>query len=398
MKTNEVISHLLAIFILANVCFATNFVPVDQADVLLITHSSLRTPNWIPDPEIDGAWETELLNQKAMQGYSVALLEIDDGTDQNYIRNYIVDNQGSFQFVLILGDARRPYPPEIDPPDPLELPQANFNTGNIVPIWREVVETIWWASLGGQYVAESDNGYIAGIPGVSIGRLPVQSEQQILDYVDKSNIYMADLDNVPPGQIHWSHYILEVLDDISQMYNLCTGSYVTAYTDACEKEFPSGWPVSTLATSTGPSSQSERASLFENCLNNTHYGLIHILGTSGDINHLVDWYNDNNGYDFTNYDYLPLMLALSCELGGFDQYVDNTELDCIVEEMLLLANGGIIGAVAPTGATLQRMSGIFAIHYWNTIFTESYVNFGEIFNRTLEKCNGAMSSRNAHLS
>ena len=152
---------LLSVFAFLSPAFAYDFVPVDQAGVLVITHAQLRTPGWEPDKR-DAMWETQLLEQKAAQGYSVALLQIADGHDQYFIRNYLVNNQGSFRYVFIIGDARRP---ENDPSDSMAVPQSNFASGNIVPIWREVFHNpYYWEWTNYQNICESDQGYIDGIP------------------------------------------------------------------------------------------------------------------------------------------------------------------------------------------------------------------------------------------
>ena len=364
---------------------ATDFVPVNQSDVLVITHSQLRTPGWYPG--MSGAWETELLYQKDLQGYDVALYEIQDGVDQTTIRSYIVNNQGSFQFVYILGDARRPEPEQEDPENPT-YPTANFSYGHIVPIWREVVQT-YWVPYNGLHTAESDRGYIDGITGVSIGRIPVETGQEILDYLSKSLYYISIVDQHQWEPPPWSHYILEALDDNSHLYNMCSGAIVRAYTNACEKVFADGWPTVRLATSIAYANpnldeESERHTAFEYQLNAQHYGLIHILGSSGAANHLVDWYFGDFQHNLTNFEYLPFMLGMSCDLGGFDQYENEIQKNCVIEKMLLNPDGGIVASVTATGPTLQRTNGKYAIDFWKTIFDESYTNFGEITNRSIE--------------
>lgn len=376
---------LILLIILVPTVFSTDFVNVNQADVLVITHSSLRTNNWTPDME--GAWETELLDQKDSQGLSVAIYQIGNGVNQTTIKTYIDNNDDTFQYILILGDARRPCAPEDDEPSPLTLPTSNFTNGNVVPIWREVVNTVWYAN-NGQYVAESDNGYIDGLTNVSIGRIPAKTSQEIRDYIAKADDYLTVSDVGGVGT-HWSHYILEVLDDKFCSFNNCSGINVQTQTLMSEQEFPTGWPVTTLATSTGPASQSDRADDFEDELNDTHHGLIHVLGTTGNPDNLVNWYYDNSDFDFTNIDYLPFMLGLSCELGGFDQYDESDdEIICVIEELLLDPDGGIIGSVTAPGATSERMNGIYAWMFWQAIFDESVYNFGQIMNRSLEKSVG----------
>jgi hypothetical protein len=365
---------LLSVIAFLSPTFAYDFVPVNEADVLVITHQQLRTPNW---PDIrEGAWETQLLEQKAAQGFNVAILQIGDGFDQYFIRNYLVNHQGSFCFVLIIGDARRDY--DNDPPNPMTVLPANFNNGNIVPIWREVIENQWYWPPNYANICESDQGYIAGIPNVSIGRIPAESRQEILDYLSKSDQYLAEQD---PS---WSHRILEVLDDVFHAYNLGCGLLVQDYTDACEPEFASGWPVTRLATSTASTDTSVREMILEDEFKSNTPGVIHVLGTSGRADDLVNWYFGDSPYNFTNTDHFPLMLAMSCDIGGFDQYANGAQRECVLEKLVLMPGGGLIGAVSATGWTLQTIDGVYSIYFWRTIFSEGVWNFGQIVNRSIE--------------
>jgi hypothetical protein len=379
--------RLIATFIAAFLCVAAipgavsayDFVPVTEADVLVITHTQLRTPGWPGGGE--GAWETRLLEQKAGQGDDVALLQITDDQNQYFIRNYLVDNQGAFRWVLIIGDARRP---ENDPPNPMAVPPSNFASGNIVPVWREVIANPHYWPPNYANICESDQGYIAGIPGVSIGRIPAETRQEILDYLTKSDRYLAEQN---PS---WSHRILEVLDDVFHYYNFCDGGLVRDYTETCEQEFPPGWPVTRLATSAASADTLVRRAQFENEFNNNTPGFIHVLGTSGRADDLVNWYFGGSAYNFTNSNRLPLIVAMSCDLGGFDQYANGVQKECVLEKLVLMPEGGLIGAVSATGATIQTIDGVYCIYFWRTVFSDRVANLGEITNTSIARTHGTV--------
>ena len=357
---------------------ATDFVPINQGDVLVITHEDLLTPGWYPGM-ID-VWETELLAQKQTQGYSVALYAISDGSDQFSIRQYLENNQGHFRFIYIIGEARRP---ENDVPVPFIVPFTDFDNGNIVPVWREVVQTLW-QPYDGLYVVENDRGYIENIDSVCIGRIPAANTLEIMSYLAKSGNYISIEHQFP----EWSKNILEAVNDVTSFDNGSSGPYVQAFWDAWEAEFPPGWPPTRLAISTGPATEEERASLFENHLNNNHYGLIHVVGTTGCDYLLADWYYGDSQYNFTNFDYLPFMLGMSCHIGAFDRYWEGVENECVVEKMLFHPNGGIIGTIAPTGGTLLPLNCVFPMRFWNVILSQNILNFGEILNVSIEQASG----------
>lgn len=357
---------------------ASDFVPVNQADVLVITHTQLMTPGGY-------SWESHLLGQKSDQGFSVALYQIGDSVDQYEIRDYLISNQGSFSFVLIIGDARRPEYGN-DPPNPMTVLPSNFASGNIVPFWREVIANPHYWPPDYANICESDQGYIAGIPGVSIGRIPAETRQEILDYLSKSDQYLA------PQDPSWSHRILEVLDDVFHYYNWCSGDMVRDYTEVSEAEFPPDWPVTRLATSTASTDTSIREAQFENEFNNNTPGVIHVLGTSGRADDLVNWYFGDSPYNFTNSTHLPFMVAMSCDLGGFDQYINGVQRQCVLEKLLLMPGGGLIGVVSATGWTIQTIDGVYCKYFWRTIFSDGVTNFGEITNRSIERTHGKVPS------
>lgn len=332
---------------------AIDFVPVNQADVLVVTHANLLTPNWVPG--MVGAWETEFLAQKQTQGYTVALYEIFDGMDQYDIRDYLENNQGHFRFICIIGEARRP---GIDPPEPFDVPLTSFAEGNIVPLWREVVQTFWQA-YDGLYVIENDRGYIENIDSVFIGRIPAANSNEILIYLAKADSYISIEHRFP----EWSKTILEAVNDVTSFGNGSSGPYIQAFWDSWEAEFPAGWPVTRFATSTGPPTEEGRAFQFENFLDGTHCGIIHVVGTTGCDYLLAEWYYGDSQYNFTNFEYLPFVLGMSCHIGAFDRYWEGVENECVVEKLLFHPYGGIIAAIAPTGSTLLPQNCVFPIKF-----------------------------------
>lgn len=207
-----------------------NFEDIEDADVVIVTHEIFRTANW--QPGMDGAWETVLLDQKVGQGYSVAILEIADGDDQDDIKNALEAGSGSFQFVYIIGMAQRPCSDADDNPgnQNFVLEYAADVVTNPVPIYRELVEN---HRVFGTFVAENDYSYVENIEGVSIGRIPIESSQEILDYLYKANDYLGVQQNCA-----FSQRILFAADNLRCGYNGCSAASANAWLTAARHVLP----------------------------------------------------------------------------------------------------------------------------------------------------------------
>ncbi|MDP8237930.1 MAG: C25 family cysteine peptidase [Candidatus Hatepunaea meridiana] len=357
-----------------------NFVDRVNADVMVITHDNLRTIDWQPG-QIN-RWETELLNQKADQGYAVGLIQISNDDDQDDIIIALLDGDVNFEFILIIGDACRPCSDKFDDPDKDGFDLKPGADGvNLVPIYREVIEDTEF----GDIVIETDQGYIDDeeLNGVSIGRIPAGNPPEIRDYIAKADEYIAM--NNPD----WARSMLVVSDNEYCSINHCSGRVVDAWNITSERIWPThNWSIRKLLTSETEGNAAARAQDFEDEINIEDYtpGLIHINSTQAHEDNLARWYYDNSNWDFSNEGRYPFMLANSCDLLGFDDF--DYDGDCVVEELLMMPDAGIIGAVGFTSPCLQDISGIHAKKFWYAIFRENKKGFGEIFNRSLELSEG----------
>ncbi|MDP8205391.1 MAG: C25 family cysteine peptidase [Candidatus Electryonea clarkiae] len=367
---------LIAVLAVSIASGQINFVTTNTADLVVITHDNLRTPNWYPG--LVGAWETKLLDQKAFQDLTVGILQYSDNDDQDDIKTDLTNNHGVFEYVLILGDARRDI---TDPVMPIDVEvEVAWASNQIIPTYRTEHELEEWLAEYDTWVIENDWGYISNLEGVSIGRIPADSRQDIIDYITKSDIYLGE--NNP----EWSDGILELMDDEYNAYNNCSGGNVRYWMRAASDYYPNGWSVSRLATSEHDNwNQTSRSSNFLSQINNNTPGYITVLGTSGYSSNLAYWYKSSDGYTgFTNSTEFPFILGQSCDIGGFQQWkwddIGETYYELVnnLVEMLLLDDGGIIGAMAPTSYTLQTPNGIIAENFWENLQDPSVYTFGDL--------------------
>jgi parallel beta-helix repeat protein len=352
-----------------------DFVDKENADVMVITHTILRTPNWQPGQ--GNTWETELLDQKVEQGYAIGLIEISNLDDQYEIKTELWSDECNFEFVIIIGDALRPEP-EYDTADPFYTTDANWGAGNFVPMWREVAELDWTDD----WVMETDQGYIDGHEGVSIGRIPADTRPEIRNYIAKASEYV-DL-SVNPS---WAKRILFVSNDVHNNWNNSQGTTVQLGNRWVNEIVAGYFTRHYLLTSNTDLNRDTRAEEFEDKINNFEYGLINILSTSSNADNLAEWYYDdgqagNPGYGFDNDGHYPFVLGSSCDVASFDDVVQGEQ--CVIEKLMFLPEAGIIGCVGLTGPGWQGICVDFATAFWETLFEDEVYNFGSLFNASLE--------------
>jgi hypothetical protein len=382
--------------LLLSMAFAQpNFVAPGNAEVLLVTHSNLRTPNWVPGhPE---AWETMLLEQKTLQGLDVAIVEVSDGQVQSQIKQSILGNLGTATFLYIIGDAKRPAPNndcernngipgtwlDANASEP-SVPPANFAAGNIVPNWYDVetLDLLWGFYSDGRDWRATDHGYVDYNDNIRIGRLPASTQQEILDYLGKCGQYLS-LSASPA----WSTRMLWANDNGNFGCNGTPGEWTYRWENAWHDHVPSTTPITVMHSTDyiGSAESSYRTAI------NNGYGVVTSFGPCGAANQLTRFYFGSSSYEgFANIGMYPLLIAASCDQGGFDQFtypmsgdvplcsVPITEIPCVVEKLLLLPQAGIIGAIAPTGATTGMADGLFVYHFFEGIYNRSITNFGHL--------------------
>lgn len=368
MKSRIFLISALLAFCFAEAKAQVDFVSVSNADVLLVTHTALRTPGWEPDRS--EAWETKLLDQKASQNLDVALYEIGDWVSSDTIRNYIQANGANLSYVYIIGDADRP---DIDPDSPV-WPVSDQSSGCFVPLYGEIVPAE--VLLLGDIPLENDYGYIDGLDDVVVGRLPASSITEIHNYLDKCEAYLA------AESPNWAKNQLLVFDDIWRVWTGCNPGAANFWEPAFTNAVPDDWTTQVLRTSTYSDDRAQMEPAFESAVN-SGCGLITTLGAAANMNALSMFYFADSPFAFTNEGMYPLLLGFNCDVGSFQRPKGDPVVgawdSCVVEKMLLLEDAGIIGSIAPTSLTLYRPDGYCGQQSYKFLFCENIRTFGNLW-------------------
>jgi hypothetical protein len=393
---HPVVAWFGAAMLLSTALAQPNFVAPQNADVLLVTHANLRTPDWVPG--LPGAWETTLLGQKTTQGLTVAIVHVVDGQVQSQIKQHILDSLGTATYLYIIGDAKRPAPNNecgrsnsvpgtwLDANDQTaSVPPVNFASGNIVPDWYDVetLDLLWGFYSDGRDWRASDHGYVNYDDNIRVGRLPASTLQQISDYLAKCNQYVN-----AEGSPAWAGRMLWANDNGNFGCNGTPGEWTPLWENAWSLDHvPPTIPVTIMHSTDyiGIEEESYEAAI------NTGYGIVTSFGPCGAAWQLTRFYYGNSSYQgFTNSGMYPLLIAASCDQGGFDQCsyplagdeppcsTPIAEIPCVVEKLVLLPQAGIIGAIAATGATTGMADGMFVYKVFEQIYDRGVANFGDI--------------------
>jgi hypothetical protein len=383
---------------------ANNFVLPEQADVLVVTHQCLRTSQWVPG--LPNAWETELLNQKTGQGFAVAIYDVEDGQTQNDIRAFIDEQAPQISHLYLIGDAKRPLTADLcgqswwDPrPETRHDPPytaADAANGNFVPayMFAENVRLSWWAHGGWDWTVD-DKLYAENHPSCLVGRLPAETRDEIRHYLAKVDVHLGIT-----GQQPWMRKVLFAGDDVDCGYNGVPGSWTIGWEQrwAYLRLSPT-WTWEAIHTSDyqGPDQEDDRFALFEQKFNEGQE-IVTLYGPRGAAFCLVNWYFAGSPYEdytFSNYGMYPLVLAGSCDFGGYDQWQypfppdcnqPQQEYVCILERLLFLPDYGIIATLAPTGSVTSSSAGQWVAECLTAIVSENLRNYVAIAKRAEERC------------
>ena len=337
---SRILCLLVSAICLSQVVLADpNFVVASQADMAIVVHEALCTPNWVPGM-ID-TWETALLHGKQLQGLSVCEILVTDGSDQNGIKSLIDNASLGFQYVLLLGDSRDGYIESSG--NPVVYNYTDYAGGVTMPFWKAIVPTPGLNSPEYSTVVRNDVGYVSSQQDCKIGRIPASSNYELLSYFRKIDSYLQN------GS--FSSDVLTVMNNCDDYSNGSRGEAIEATYGRILNEIEMRFNAHSRTTADLASS-AQRVSEFESIINTTPPAVINALGTNGSPDNLVEFYFGNSGYNLTNTRY-PFMFGVSCDIGGISHQWNGQDMSCVIENLLVNANG-IIGAVAPTGPTWQR--------------------------------------------
>ncbi len=275
--------------------------------------------------------------------------------DTQAIRDFLRDAHMRWQpaprFVLLIGDASYDYK---------NILQATQR--DIVPT-RLVYTTFAGETASDTWYAEDDQGR----PLFAIGRLPAQTPEQVKTMVSKIIAY----EQAPAAD--WQRRALVVADDEDPAFESLNEQLISS--------LPSGYTAERVYFS--QAQQGEDDQLHQAVIEafNRGVALVNYIGHGS----LDVWGEEQaltvkNAADLKNGDRLPILTAYTC-LNGFFHHPQATSL---AEALLWQQDGGIVGAVVPSGRSLTSQQAPLAQAFYTVLFSPDVSTLGEALQRAQE--------------
>ena len=204
-----------------------------------------------------------------------------------------------------------------------------------------------------------------GIPEIAIGRIPVLTNEELQIFIDKLAAY-EDASGA------WTSRVMMVSDRPDEKNDFPQDS------DNLVK-FLSEYSVEKIHLSRIPKIARARERLF-NGINSGAF-LVNYIGHAG-LDHLsrdgLLWVGDVPL--LSNQDRLPILTAMTCVLGRFTL----PGYETLSEALLLKRNGGVVGVVAPSGASFNSQATVLAEAFFEILFQYREKTIGNILRRAME--------------
>jgi len=339
-------------------------------------------------------WDDELMELQISRGFSPVIEVISTSTTSEQIKQLIASYYQSYplKYVLLMGSGKNLVPSE---KADSSLPYwylahgsinevADYTTENYIPFCA-VYSLNPWNPNGGLNVA-TDDPYVFDLNShgnVYIGRVPVNSKEEAENYVNKLEVYYQSFHNYKPSMDNIILLNLDVTWRNSNNTRFITGELVTFLNDTLKaNHIPAYTNIFELNASDYLQSCGafeycqEREQIFVNILNQGA-SIISTLSTIAGPNNLASWIWDISNYNnITNLNTgMPFLFAPSCLQGE----VNNPEYESVMRKLMVYGNGGIIGAIAPTEGTEQHLNGYFTNKFYDMIYQDQSLTYGEIF-------------------
>ncbi len=259
---------------------------------------------------------------------------------------YAAENwQPTPRYLLLAGDAASPSAAQPDAPNRNLLPTHLVSQGSSQ------------AADDGWFVTFDDSG-----PQMTVGRLPVQTAEELTTVVAKTIAYETAVSQTPNAA--WLRRALLIADD---------KPYFDMAQDQLEDSlYQNGYHIHDLH-------MSQNQDIYFNIVTvlNRGVGILNYTGHGSESNF-------GDGAAFTaedarlleNEERLPLFTAFSCQNGAFSDPVENS----VAEQLLLAPNGGVAAAVGASGATETESSLILASVFYHVLLDGSNATLGEALN------------------
>jgi hypothetical protein len=207
-----------------------------------------------------------------------------------------------------------------------------------------------------------------GVPEIAIGRLPVMTAAELLDYIDKISAYESS-----GGE--WTNRVLMLADNPDNAGDFPHDSTYLA------NLFP-GYTVELIHLPDFPTVQQARQKVLEGINNGA--ALVNYIGHAGLdrlANEKLMWSGDMSALQ--NWDRLPLVTAMTCIVGRFSI----PGLDTLSEALVLKSDGGAAAVWAPTGASLNNLARQLAEKFFIAAFQAGEKTLGKAVKKALADYN-----------
>jgi hypothetical protein len=220
----------------------------------------------------------------------------------------------------------------------------------------------------------SDNRYADvagddGVPEIAIGRIPVMTGDELLDYVDKLIAY----ENAPDDG--WSKNVIMLADDPDP-----DAGYFNEDSDTVAALVPAEYTAQKLYLTASHANISAVRTRFINGINNGA-GYVNYIG-HGSTLELATWklfYNDDVDLLYNN-EKLPIMTLMTCMTGRFSY----PNRECLAEKLVRSTSGGAIAVWTATGLSDNSKAVFMDKEFFRLRFQEDEKNLGWTVVKTLE--------------
>jgi len=365
----------------------TSFVPrTPDSTYLVADTSAVKTPAWLVadvatryrkqgiDAEYLVIAPTEwteaaqaLADLRTGSGLGTAVVALEDIYDEmsdgiatpHAIKDFLArmyrKGHGRLKYVVLLGEGSMDYRDLLG------------NGDSIVPPWMA-------GTPNGLFASDIGYGNVKGTaaPEIVVSRIPVESEQEIADYIAKLVAYEGSgLDKV---------VVLADADDSS------AGNF-PADAEAIVAMLPSGVPVDRIYAQAAPPYSSPYYSFADartrlhaafsegvGLINYSGHAGIRVMGSSGLL-------RDSDIAGLGNAGQYPVLLALTCVLNRFDL----AGFDSLGEQLVLSPDTGAVAVLAPSGLSINNAAQTLNRALIRAIYGHGDTILGDAFRRALEE-------------
>ena len=308
----------------------------NRADYLLVTTAEL-----VPIAE-------RLALHRANQGFESLVIDIDDIMDEF--------NDGELNPQAIRWFLTHAYSQwQVPPRYVVLLGEGTIDYKDIWGLGNNLIPPLMLGGPGGLYASDNRLADLEGddgVPEVAIGRIPVETAEQLTAFIDK----IVEYDLSTEGE--WLHEVLLVADNPDE-----TGDYPSD-SEVLAGLLPEGYRANRIYLSDMSTDEA-----FENLVANLNRGvsLMTYLGHAG-LTQLANegLLRSGDVSELTNAERLPVVVVMGCYLGNF--YLPG--YPSLAEDLVLHGEGGAAAVWAPVALSYNPQRRLLGEAFLQTIFQE----------------------------